>query len=174
MVKKAGFLVLSSILLLTLLTGSHPQRDAYPLPVLPKGENLYSDIVIWPPEDVFLTMAENSLTPGGADFYLKNDGDKTYIYGDFYLIQVKLDGEWFTLDDGADAYTLVGYSLAPGEEVLLQKTWGDYYGQLPPGEYRFVLDIGQSAADAWQPGIEKIGPLPPPPTFYMACAFSIF
>ena len=44
--------------------------------------------------DVTLSIKEGTLTNTGATILLKNNGDKTYIYGNPYVLEIKKDGHW--------------------------------------------------------------------------------
>lgn len=87
------------------------------------------------PETVTAKIAyqtENSVT-----VQYTNNGEKDWLYGEHFYLDVQLDGEWYDVPEkpGNWGFTDVGIILPAGETRL--KTYNfNSYGDLPDGRYR--------------------------------------
>jgi hypothetical protein len=89
---------------------------------------------------LILTLRKGTLTPAGATFIYKNVGKDIVYFGLRYFLQTQLNGKWF--DMVSDTFwTLELITLNPGEELELHTDWSNYYGELPPGNYRFIKEF---------------------------------
>ncbi|MFD1929646.1 immunoglobulin-like domain-containing protein [Sporosarcina siberiensis] len=93
-----------------------------------------------------LTLIENTFTksPITIETHIRNDSSIDYQYGQFYHIEVKMDGLWYliTYSDAVfiknKEFIDTGNTLRPGEEVQ-QLFSVDMLGvTLVPGEYRLA------------------------------------
>ena len=67
---------------------------------------------------------------------LKNNTDEQYIYGEYFTLQKRIDGVWYTIPPKTDfAFNDLGYVLEPGGESEA-KCDLTLYGDLGPGLYR--------------------------------------
>lgn len=79
----------------------------------------------------------------GGDLEIVNHSGRELRYGEWFDIQRKVDGEWYSLAYIIDnvAFHQVAYLLPKGETSIRTITWNWMYGNLPPGEYRIVTDV---------------------------------
>ncbi|WP_438313777.1 immunoglobulin-like domain-containing protein [Sporosarcina sp. FA9] len=102
-----------------------------------------------------LTLIENTFTqtPIQIETHIRNDSSNDYQYGQFYHIEIKMDGLWYliTYSDAVffknKEFIDTGNTLSPGEEAH-QLFSVDMLGvTLVPGEYRLAktfLSLGDS------------------------------
>lgn len=154
--------ILSCFVLLILLaaafTACRSEMEAYPLELCG-----ISKAAVNHPADLRLTLKEGSAAPICAVFYLENTGESSYTYDNSYSLEVKLDGEWYTLDTGA--FAMIGIPLAPGERVNLPTNWLTSCGKLPKGNYRFLKTVWKEPEDGSTDG--------PWVSCWLACEFKI-
>ena len=79
----------------------------------------------------------------GGDLELINHSDRDLQYGEWFDIQRKVEGEWYSLSYVIEnlAFHQVAYLLPMGETSIKPITWEWMYGKLPPGEYRIVTEV---------------------------------
>ena len=92
---------------------------------------------------------------------LKNNSEKTYMYGEEFSIEYKTLGSWFKvpMKDG-HAWTAVGIMLGPADEYAIPNEEGyklantvtdrvylDCYDTLPAGHYRLIKQILKDNTD---------------------------
>ncbi len=73
---------------------------------------------------------------------IKNDTAEDWRYGDYFSVQVKLDGEWYDIPVSPVnnwAFNDIAYELEAGGRVTRSYHLA-MYGDLPVGEYRFIVD----------------------------------
>ncbi len=87
-----------------------------------------------------LTLKKRTLTPAGATFIYKNEGTDIVYFGTKYFLQIYLDEKWFNMVSST-FWTLELIRLNPGEEAELPIDWSNFYGDLPPGNYRFIKEF---------------------------------
>lgn len=88
-----------------------------------------------------LHFEKYSETQGDLEFV--NQSDKDLQYGEWFDIQRRVNGEWYSLSyiiDGV-AFHQVAYRLPKGETSVNNVNWNWMYGELPAGEYRIVTDV---------------------------------
>ncbi|MDE6595627.1 MAG: hypothetical protein K2K44_06430, partial [Oscillospiraceae bacterium] len=92
-----------------------------------------------PPENVTAKIAEQ--TENSVTVRYTNNGEKEWMYGEHYNLDVQLDGEWYDVpvQPGNWAFTDVGIILPAGE--IQSKTYDFFmYGDLPAGRYRITAN----------------------------------
>lgn len=90
-----------------------------------------------------ITHKEGTLTPEGATFIYKNAGKDVVYFGLRYYLQTQINEKWFNMVTST-FWTLELIHLNPGEEAELSTDWSIYYGELPPGNYRFIKEYRES------------------------------
>ncbi|HWT75114.1 MAG TPA: immunoglobulin-like domain-containing protein [Mobilitalea sp.] len=110
-------------------------KDDYPLSI---GEE--NKLVFNTETGLILTLKEGTLTPTGATYIVKNEGADVVYFGMKYFLQILLDEKWFNIE-GNPFWTLELIHLNPGEEIELLADWSNFFGVLPPGNYRFVKEF---------------------------------
>lgn len=92
-----------------------------------------------PPEGIIMTLKEH--IGRKITVTLTNNGNSEWIYGEFFSLQVQLDGVWYNVpvtDDENYIFHSIGYMLPAGESREESYSLGSY-GNLPVGTYRFVM-----------------------------------
>ena len=90
---------------------------------------------------VLLEVKEDTRTPKGATFIIKNTTDEEYAYGPSYTIEKFDNGNWKeleTLTGDPLSWNAIAYTLKAGEEKELYIDWSLGYGELKSGTYRLV------------------------------------
>ena len=99
-----------------------------------------STIEIATNNDVTLSIKEGTLTNTGATILLKNNSDKSYSYGNPYVLEIKKDGKWHHIN--VELYfTMPAYGIKPGETKEIELNWKGSYGELEKGTYRIIKGI---------------------------------
>lgn len=91
------------------------------------------------PENVTAEIVAN--TGSSVTVQYTNNGEKEWMYGEGYSLEVQLDGEWYTVPEkpGNWGFTSVGIILPAGE--TRRETYNFYmYDDLPAGRYRAVTN----------------------------------
>lgn len=126
------------LILLTLaITGCGSKKEKF-VPGTLDGETDIKEI-----SDIFtLNIDEESVTPNGLSLTLTNNGDITYyLYGGF-KIEKKQDDKWYNLKmERSMGVTLNLKPVDPGESNTFNFEWQIWYGELPNGEYRIIMDF---------------------------------
>ncbi|NLJ90620.1 MAG: hypothetical protein GX323_06940 [Clostridiales bacterium] len=114
-------------------------------------------------DGVTMEVKEGSISPSGLTIVFTNTLDKEFIYGQYFLIETKIDGDWYELPLIIDNYGFddIGYILSPNGQSEWNTDWEWLYGSLANGEYRIIKDI----IDSKEPGDYDV--------FYMAAEFVI-
>ena len=95
-------------------------------------------------QGVTMTIKEGTVSPNGLVLIFENDSDKNCLYGQFFLLEKKLDGKWYEVPvtiEGDYGFEDIGYELAPGDKQEWETDWQWLYGKLNKGEYRIIKDI---------------------------------
>ncbi len=90
---------------------------------------------------VVLKVKEDTRTPKGATFIIKNNTDEEYIYGQPYVIEKFENRSWKELDTLSReplTWNMIGYPLKANEEKEINIDWSLGYGELKSGTYRLV------------------------------------
>ena len=93
-----------------------------------------------------VTMTLRDISNIGASIVIRRedeDAGTKVTYGDAYILQRQIDGEWQDAETIIEDYgfTMIGYTVSCGEEVSNYYKWDWLYGVLEPGEYRMVYDV---------------------------------
>ena len=93
-----------------------------------------------------VTVTLRDISNIGASIVIRRedeDAGTELTYGDAYILQRRIDGEWQDAETIIDDYgfTAIGHTLTCGEEVSNYYKWDWLYGVLEPGEYRMVYDV---------------------------------
>lgn len=119
------------------------------------GQTESSDItaVDWKPtafenvngfDGVSMTAREGTVSAKGLTLEFSNITDSECIYGEYYILEKKIGGNWFQVPvafEGEYGFDSIGYFLEPHGESEWTSDWEWLYGSLEPGEYRIVKDI---------------------------------
>ncbi len=101
-------------------------------------------------EGVSMTIKEGTVSPTGLTVILENTSEKTYIYGEDFILEKKIEGKWYKLQytfEGNFGFILIGYNLEPGSKSEWTVRWDLPYGTLNEGEYRILKDVIFSKGD---------------------------
>jgi len=92
------------------------------------------------PEGISMVLKEQ--TAGKITVELTNGGNAEWLFGEYFSLQVLLDGVWYNvpvMDDKNYGFTDIGYILPPGKTQEESYSLGSY-GTLPAGTYRLVVE----------------------------------
>ena len=103
-----------------------------------------SDLEVYDGDKIRVELKEGTLTPTRATFIVKNDEtyDLTCLTGAF--VEIQIDDKWYTLDIHS---VVIGFLIRGGDEKEFIEDWGQYCGNLPPGNYRHVKCVMPSARE---------------------------
>lgn len=90
--------------------------------------------------DVTLSVKEGTLTNKCATFILKNNSNKSFLYGHPYEMEIKDNGEWHKIELIID-FDLKAYTLGSNDTKELEIDWENSYGKLKKGTYRIIKNI---------------------------------
>ena len=103
------------------------------------AEHLSPADALTPPEGITIDLNEQASEK--VTVKLTNHGDTEWMYGEYFSLQVLLDGVWYNvpvLDDKNYGFTDIGYILPAGKTQVESYPLGSY-GTLPEGTYRLVM-----------------------------------
>ena len=86
-----------------------------------------------------MVLVENYAYKTGAKFTIKNNTPITYTYGYAYVLEVLMNGDWYTVNGGAPDVPAGEYNLFPGDSR--DHMYGSDYGKLDTGTYRVVIEV---------------------------------
>lgn len=94
-------------------------------------------------DGVSMTVKEGSVSPTELTVILENNSDKQGIYGEYFLLEKEINGDWYQVPTIIDEYGFndIGYELAPSEIEEFTIDWDWLYGDLKTGKYRIIKDI---------------------------------
>ena len=125
------------VILALFITGCSLKKEKF-VPGTLDGETNIKEIS----DIITLTIDEESVTAKGLSFTLTNNSDITYHLGNAFKIEKKQDDKWYKLKmDGEMMIALSLRSVDPGDAVPFNIEWWPWYGELPKGEYRIVMDF---------------------------------
>ncbi|MCA1040917.1 hypothetical protein LCM00_15480 [Bacillus infantis] len=93
---------------------------------------------------VTMTAKEGTVTRTGMTVILQNNSDKQCIYGEAYLLEKKIGGDWYQvpyITAGNHAVEDIGYGLGPSDMEEWSVNWEQLHGELDTGEYRIVKEV---------------------------------
>lgn len=90
-----------------------------------------------------VTMQMEKYTSSGGDVEIRNETDKEITFGEWYEIQVEVNGKWFPLPYIIEnaAFNQPAYNAPKDETVIWEVKWEWLYGKLPKGRYRIIKDM---------------------------------
>ena len=94
-------------------------------------------------DGVTMGVKEGTVSLTGLTLSFTNSSDKQCSYGDYFLLEKKVNEKWYQVPTIIDNYAFhdIGYDLAADGNGERKVDWGWLYGKLEPGEYRIVKDI---------------------------------
>lgn len=95
-------------------------------------------------ENMNMTIKKGTVSKTGLTVVFQNHSDKDYLYGEFFSLEKKIDGEWYEVPvifEGEYGFNTIGYDLAANSEQEWSIEWDWLYGPLDVGEYRIIKDI---------------------------------
>lgn len=105
-----------------------------------------SNLKFYNKDDVQLSLKEDTLSVAGAEFILKTD--EFIKYGEDFIIEIQLDGKWYSIDEEFDWHA-IECTMQAGTEQALEIDWASRYGKLPDGNYRFIKPITVSGTEKY-------------------------
>ena len=94
-------------------------------------------------EGVSMTIKKGTLTKTSATVIIHDiNGKGTYIYGEAFRIDQKVNGVWKEVEKtkGNYAFNAMAYYVDNKGKLELKQNWSHIYGKLKKGEYRLVKD----------------------------------
>lgn len=111
-----------------------------------------------PENSVSFELVAYSLTAAGAEFKITNLSDKTIAAGNDFTIEVFKDGKWNYIDIGLVMFPAEAFEYEAGQTYDVSINWTNYYGELPPSDYRIIKEYCFEGS---------------PDKYYCICGFSI-
>jgi hypothetical protein len=101
-------------------------------------------------ENVSTEVYDGTINPSGLMLSMDNLSDETFVYGEWYVLEQKINGKWYYLDPIIDeedlTWTSWGKKLsAHGGFAKMSYDWDSIYGNLKPGEYRIIVELGSES-----------------------------
>jgi len=112
-------------------------------------EEAVSEEINWLRENVKIEIKPGTLTKNGVTIVITDTNDSVrYGYDDWYRIDKKESGEWKEAKKVNREYYVLGtdfvyYVNEKTKQVEFSTNWVDRYGELEPGEYRYVKRFGE-------------------------------
>lgn len=90
-----------------------------------------------------VSISISDVSPAGAIVTIKDINEEPYVYGEWYKIEEKKNGEWFDVKTIIDNYgfTEIGYLTDANGKVKFEIDWQWLYGELPKGSYRLLKEV---------------------------------
>ena len=111
-----------------------------------------------PENSVSFELVADSLTAAGAEFKISNLSDKAIATGNDFTIEVFKDGKWNYIDIGLVMFPAEAFEYEAGQTYDVSINWTNYYGELPPSDYRIIKEYCFEGS---------------PDKYYCICGFSI-
>lgn len=95
-------------------------------------------------EDVSMDVKNESISAQGLTLIFKNESNNEASYGDYFLLEEKINGQWYELPvilKGNYGFNDIGYGLGKGERREHEEDWEWLYGSLDRGQYRIIKDV---------------------------------
>ncbi len=95
-------------------------------------------------DGVSMIVKEGTVSSTGLTVIYENNSDKQFIYGEYFLLEKKIEGRWYEVPitlDGNYGFNDIGYELSPSDARDWAVDWEWLYGSLGTGDYRIVKDI---------------------------------
>jgi hypothetical protein len=80
----------------------------------------------------------------GATIVIEDTNETPFLYGAWYKLEQKKNGEWYEINARFDNYGFDMMGYVPDEKGKLEfnTNWQWLYGELPIGEYRILKQVG--------------------------------
>ena len=95
-------------------------------------------------DGVTMVVKGENIVATGITVHFDNRSEKNCIYGEFYVLEMKVDDKWFEVPvvfEGNYGFNAIGYELKQNVTSEWSTDWEWLYGALDEGEYRIVKDI---------------------------------
>ena len=101
---------------------------------------IFNDCIPLNDYSVSLEVTSGTLSSQSAEFILVNSSNMNVGYGDFYAIQMLIDGKWCNIEDAKPDYNLGLTIIPPGADIsfFIDWSWPSAYGVLQNGHYRLL------------------------------------
>lgn len=88
-----------------------------------------------------VSMAVEHISAGEIIVTITNDSEEEFVYGEYYSLQKKIDGSWYTMPVQADniGFPDIANILPAGGSVTKSYDY-QIFGPLKPGEYKLVVE----------------------------------
>ncbi len=95
-------------------------------------------------DGVTMSVNKESLSANGLTIMFQNKSDKKLMYGDKFVLEIKIDGQWYEVPvviNGDYGFNDIGYEVPSGQDKEWEVDWKWLYGSLNEGEYRIVKEV---------------------------------
>ncbi|WP_407272462.1 immunoglobulin-like domain-containing protein [Radiobacillus sp. PE A8.2] len=95
-------------------------------------------------EGVTMIVKDGKVSTTGLTVTFENKADKECIYGEYFMLEKKIEGSWYQVPvtlDGNYGFNDIGYELNASDVSEWTADWEWLYGSLDTGEYRIVKDV---------------------------------
>ncbi|AXH99144.1 hypothetical protein DV702_04975 [Sporosarcina sp. PTS2304] len=94
-------------------------------------------------EGVTITLLEEKVTPAKGEIIIKNESDITYTYGEHFMIEKNIQGDWYQLPvrTGDHQFPDKIHQLKATESDEWVIEWSLLYGKLERGTYRIIKGV---------------------------------
>lgn len=102
------------------------------------------------PNEIELSLKENTLTSTGLTIIIKNNSDDyDFVYGESYGIETYTNDQWEELPTLKEHTVFtIAYVVHPNSSKEFEIDWEWIYGDLPEGNYRLVKNFEKETAYA--------------------------
>ncbi|MCK6206163.1 hypothetical protein KZX50_11975 [Bacillus infantis] len=127
---------------LTFLPGCENEDSGQPVKTTDWKPTIYHTVDNF--NGVTMTAKEGTVSRTGMTVILQNNSDKQGVYGEAYLLEKNIGGDWYQVpfaEAGDRAFPSIGYDLGPSDVKEWDVSWEQFYGDLDTGEYRIVKEV---------------------------------
>jgi len=147
-------LIIISTFLLFLIANNHKDdfhEEDYPLALLRE-----STVEIYGEDKRKIEIKNGTLTPTGATFILSNYEEILLYYNSDPYVEIQIDKKWYRIKVDLEEVVVMHFWIGAHEVKEVEDDWLYYYGELPPGKYRYIKSFSDLRESA-----------------YVACEFTI-
>ena len=127
---------------LLLLAGCKSSSNSHSSKVLDWEPSIYKTVNNL--EGVTMTAKKGTVSAIGLTVIFENNSDKQCIFGEYFHLEKKIEGNWYqvpvALDDNY-GFGDIGYDLDSSSVKEWTVKWDWLYGRLDSGDYRIVKNI---------------------------------
>lgn len=92
-------------------------------------------------EQVILQFADGTLTATGGTVVIENSTEEDVVFGWQFFLQIEVDGQWYRIPTPSNlGWTMEAWTVEAHGTFSRDADWSGIYGELPPGQYRFVIN----------------------------------